>query len=106
MAIQLNSLLNDSINRAGIKKQVDSVLILDKFIDVVDKIFREEVSDKIANQILKELKPLYFKNKILTLASLNPALSQEVKIMEKTILYRLNSEIGREVVNKIVFVME
>jgi len=106
MAIKLDSLLNDSISRAGIKKQVDSALVLDKFTDIVNKVFCEEVSDEIARAISKELKPLHLKNKILTLASLNPAFSQELKLMEKTILYRLNSEIGMEVVNKILFVMD
>jgi len=106
MAIKLDSLLNASISRAGIKKQVDSALVLDKFIDIVNGVFCAEVSDEMAREVSKELKPLYLKNKILTLASLNPAFSQELKLMEKTILYKLNSEIGREVVNKIVFVMD
>ncbi|MFH1030191.1 MAG: DciA family protein [bacterium] len=106
MAIKLNfSLLNDSINRAGIRKQVDSALVLEKFKEVIEKIFREAYSEDRAREILIDLKPLHVKNKTLTIASLNPSLSQELRLREKSILYRLNSEIGKDAVKRIICVV-
>lgn len=106
MAIQtLGSLIGDSLARAGIKQQVDSALVLDKFTVVLREIFLKEYTVEHTNEILKELNPLYLKNKVLTVASLNSSLSQELKLREKTILYRLNSDLGKSVVEKIIFVV-
>ncbi|MFH0854437.1 MAG: DciA family protein [bacterium] len=106
MPIKLNiSLLQDAINRAGIRKQVDSVLVLEKFIKIVEKIFTEEYSKERARGILTDFKPLHFKNKVITVASLNPSLSQELRLRERTILYRLNNEFGKNIVDRILFVV-
>lgn len=106
MAIQtLGSLLSESLSRAGIKQQVDSALVLDKFTAVIREVFLNEYAADHTDEILKELNPLYLKNKVLTIACLSSSLSQELKLREKTILYKLNSEFGKDVVEKIIFVV-
>ena len=103
--IKLENILQDSINRAGIRKQVSSALVLDKFKEVLEKIFKDEYSEERTREILADLKPLYLKNNVLTVASLNSSLSQDIRLREKTILYRLNNDLGRKMVEKIVFVI-
>lgn len=103
--VKFDSLLNDFLKRAGIKKQIEGALILDKFKEVMREMFKEEYSEERTDEILKEMNPLYWKNRALTVACLNPSLSQELKLREKTILYRLNSRIGQDQVDKIIFVL-
>ncbi|MFH1192653.1 MAG: DciA family protein [bacterium] len=106
MAIQtLGSLLKDSLNRAGIRKQVDSSLILEKFEEVLISILEQELGEEKMKKMKKDIKPLYVKNRVLTVASLNPCVSQEIKLREKTIIYKINSEIGEDLVDKIIFVV-
>lgn len=105
MIIKLDSLLKDSLNRAGIKQQVSSALVLDKFTALVREMFLNEYTANHTNEILKELSPLYLKNKVLTVACLSSSLSQELKLREKTILYKLNSELAENAVEKIIFVV-
>ncbi|MFH0856504.1 MAG: DciA family protein [bacterium] len=105
MILKLDSLLKDSLARAGIKQQVDSALVLDKFMDVLREIFASEYTGERADEILKDLNPMCLKNKILTVACLNNSLSQELKLREKTILYKLNSVLGKEFVEKIIFIL-
>ncbi len=106
MAIQtLGSLLKDSLNRAGIRKQVDSSLILERFEKVLIELLEQELGVEKMAKIKKDIKPLYVKNRVLSVASLNPCLSQEIKLREKTILYKLNSSLGENLVDKIIFVV-
>lgn len=105
MILKIDSLLKDFLNRSGLKNQVEGALVLDKFTVVLREIFLKEYTVEHTNEILKELNPLYLKNKVLTVASLNSSLSQELKLREKTILYRLNSDLGKSVVEKIIFVV-
>lgn len=106
MAIQkLGSLLEDSISRAGIRKQVNSSLILERFEKILTELLAQELGKEKMEKIKKDIKPLYVKNKVLTVASLNFCISQEIKLREKTILYKLNSEMGANLVDKIIFVV-
>jgi len=105
MVLKLDSLLKDSLNRAGITKRVDSAFVMDKFNEVVCELLRKEMPDLSVEEIEKEMQPMYIKNRILTVASLNPSLTQELKLREKEIVYRLNSSIGKDEVERIVFVV-
>lgn len=97
--------MNDFLKRSGLKRQVEGALVLDKFKEVIREMFLEEYSQGHTEEILKEMNPLYLKNRILTVACLNPSLSQELKLKEKSIIYKLNSLIGEDRVDKITFVL-
>lgn len=97
MIIKLGDILNDSINRAGIKNQVSAALVLDKFSAIMKELLGEEIANDIFPQSLE--------NNVLKIKCFNSSLRQEIKLREKTIIYKLNSAIGKTAVEKIIFVV-
>jgi len=68
--------------KSGLAKQIQATLVCEEF----DKIIKEKWGDKIINKI----KAMYFKDNILTIASLSSVASQEIKLHEKKILETIN----------------
>ena len=86
--------LINSINKAGISRQVEAVGVCDLWEKVICQVFGKQVIDKS--------KALYFKNGTLTVAVLNPVLSQEFRFKEEEIKSKLNQE-RKNLVKKIRF---
>lgn len=86
--------LLQSLNKAGISKQIEAVQVCDLWEKVICKIFGE--------QVIGQTQALHFKDGTLTVAALSPVLAQEFKFKEEEIKKELNA--GRkEKVRKIRF---
>ncbi|MFA6427924.1 MAG: DUF721 domain-containing protein [Candidatus Buchananbacteria bacterium] len=94
---QLKDLLQRSVNRAGISKEVEASLICEKFLEVVKETFGAAWQ--------KNCKPLYVKNNTITVACLNNVVAQEIKLREKVLLASLEKILKKKSVERIRFVI-
>ena len=70
-------------SKSGLAKQVTATLVCEEF----DKI----INHKWPN-LKNKAKALYFKNNVLTIASLSSIMAQEIKLHENEILEKLNEK--------------
>lgn len=89
----LSQLLNKSLKRSGIDKQVHGALILNSFIEKIKEIFGE--------RNMKKIKPLFVKNNALTISCENSIIAQEIKLRESEIIEYINIKIPQEKIEKI-----
>jgi len=88
----IENILNKNIQKkSGLTKQIQATLICEKF----DKIIQEKWGNKMINKV----KAMYFKDNILTIASLSSVASQEIKLHEKEILEKINEKFGNIIKN-------
>ena len=95
--IRIRHLLDKSIKKAGINKQLDSVKILGEFNKVGQKMFGE--------QVMKKIKPLYLKDNTLSVACLSSVLAEKLKARERRVLAELNRPYKRKVVERLRFLV-
>lgn len=76
--------------KSGLAQQVQTALICDEFNKIIQH--------KWPN-LTNKAKALYFKNNILTIASLSSVMAQEIKLHEKEILDKLNEKFPDSVLN-------
>lgn len=98
MFIKLNKLLDKSIKKAGLEKQVVSASILEKFSKVAEEIFGKGITED-------KIRPLYLKNNTLTVACLSATMAQELKSHEQEILEKVNKENIGEKVERLRFLV-
>lgn len=85
----LNSIGGDlkrSLHKAGITRQIEAVAVCDQWEKVICQLFGPQIAGKS--------QALHFKSGVLTVAVLNPVLSQEFKFKEEEIKREINR--GRE----------
>lgn len=92
---KINSLLLNSLRRAGVEKEVLSALVLEEFKKILIKKFGPKITQKV--------KILYLKNQILTLSVLSSVVAQEIKMNEEKFISRLNQKFGKKLVDSIRF---
>ncbi len=93
----LGDAIKKNVEKKGFAKQVEDTLILEEFNKIAKKIWDEEVAI--------EMKAMYIKNKVLSVAVLNSILSQEIKMRENLILGELARKFGKGKVNSIRSIM-
>ncbi|MFA6897351.1 MAG: DciA family protein [Patescibacteria group bacterium] len=82
----LNSIGGDllnSLNKAGISRQIEAVQVCDLWEKVICGIF--------GKQVIGQSQALHFKNGTLTVAVLSPVLAQEFKFKEEEIKKEINA---------------
>lgn len=77
--------------------QVEAALVVKKFDEIAIEIWGAEIA--------KEIKALYIKDKILTVAVLSSAMSSELRFQENEIIKKLNQHFDKELVYKIRFLI-
>lgn len=77
----LKDLLPNTVNRLGIKKQVESSLILEELSRIVREIFPDNVAKKI--------KPLYVRNNMITVVCLSSEVMSEISLRERAIIEKM-----------------
>jgi predicted nucleic acid-binding Zn ribbon protein len=95
--IQLKDLLQRSLNKAGIAQGVAAAIVCDDFSEVIKETFGAAWQ--------KNCRPLYVKNKTITVACLNNIVAQEVKLRERQILAALAAKGKGEAVERIRFIV-
>jgi len=93
----LKNLLPKSLERSKIGRQVEIAMVLEEFTKVVSQMFGEKTGKKV--------RPMYLKNKIITVATLSSVLAQELKLNEIKIIKKINEKFGREVVERLRYLV-
>ena len=93
----LKYLLQKNIKKAGISRQVEATLVLERFNRVAADVFDE--------RILQKIKPLHLKDKVITVACLSSVVAQELKLNEIKIIKEINSYFNKEVVERLRFMV-
>lgn len=89
----IKHLLKQSIERAGIKRQVEATLVCREF----DKIIIELLGKEAENRI----RATYLKNQTLVVMTLNAVLAQECQIHQEEIIRKINAQLKKELVKEI-----
>lgn len=90
--LPIKNILLTSLKRAGILSRVSAVAITAE---------AEQVLTEVLGLGKQHCKALYVKNTILTIASLRPAVSDEIRFREAEILLKLNGKIDSPGIEKI-----
>ncbi len=93
----LKSLLQKSIKRAGINRQVEAYQVVHAFNELSPKILGDKLKDSVM--------AISVRDKILSVACLSSIVAQELRFKEKKIIDTLNGKFGKEVVRKIKYVL-
>jgi len=91
--IAISNILGKSIKKQGLAHQIQASLICEEF----DNILKEKWGEKITPHV----RALYFKDNILTIASLSSVATQEIRFAEKEILEKINKKNGSDAIQKI-----
>lgn len=94
----LGDILKKNIQQAGISEQVGASVVLEKFMKIASEMWPNE-------DIQKGVKPLYVKSRTLTVACLSSVLAQDIKLKERTIIEKLNKEMGESLVDRIRYLL-
>lgn len=92
----LQSLLSGSIKRGGISQQMEEALALEKYKEVTGEFLSSDEADKI--------RPMYVKNKILTVASLSTEITNKLQEKEGDIIGEINKRLDFEGLRKIKYI--
>jgi predicted nucleic acid-binding Zn ribbon protein len=96
MFYNLKSLLPKSIKRAGIEGQIKDKQVIEFF----DEIKKEFLGPESASRV----RPMYFKNEILYVASLSSVAAEKLEAREAEVRNRINKEFGSGTVKKLKFI--
>lgn len=92
-----SSFLRTSLERAGVAKQVDA----HKSLDHARAVLKERFGDGVE----LHAKPLYVKQRALTLAVAHPAVAEEVRLCEESLISAINDRIGHPEIVRIHFLL-
>lgn len=92
----ISALIDKALDRTGVRRQVETAVILDKFNDLC--------YEKLGDQSSGKVKAIYIKNKILTVACLNSVLAQEIQFNVHIFIKKINEEFGY-VVERVKFLL-
>ena len=88
----LGKLIKKSTNRFSFSREIVAVSVF----NAVNKVLEEDFSQNL-------IKPLTFKEGVLSLKTSNPIISQEIQSRNQEFIDRINQELGDEMVRRIVF---
>lgn len=94
--VPLRFLLKKSVKKSPASKQIEAALILKNFSKQVAILFGESMA--------KRIKPMYFKDGVIAVASLSSIALIQIKLKEEKILQKINEELGQGTVNRLRFV--
>jgi predicted nucleic acid-binding Zn ribbon protein len=88
----LKYLLSGAAERAGIGKQLEASAV----VEIAAEIFKVEFPG-----LDDRLKPLYLKNKTLTVSCASSTIAQELKLRETALVHTINERLGYSGVDRI-----
>ena len=92
----LKYLLPKTLKRAGIKKQTETAIVLDRA--------REYLAKALSDEFTREITPAYVKYRTLTIACLSSAAASSVSLMEEELLEYVNKSFPRPMIDRILVV--
>ncbi|HDQ23002.1 MAG TPA: DUF721 domain-containing protein [Candidatus Uhrbacteria bacterium] len=93
----IKNILNKHLKQTGLSKNIETALIIEEFLNFLEKEF--------GSIILKKIKPLYIKNGILSLACVSPAVVQEVNFKKEFLIDKINQKFRGEPLKDIKFIL-
>ncbi len=90
-------LLNKRLRQTGLSKNINTSLVIEEFEVLIEQALGEKVYARI--------KPLYIKNKILTVACLSSVMAQELNIRKRQLIAQINKKFGSLVLKDIRFIL-
>ncbi|MFH1286694.1 MAG: DUF721 domain-containing protein [Candidatus Magasanikbacteria bacterium] len=86
--------LQENVNKKGpLKKQVEASLAVDAAKEVIESMFDPELAI--------HAKPLFLKNRTLTVTCSSSAMAQEIRLKQSEIVEKINEKIGKNEVDRI-----
>jgi hypothetical protein len=86
MFVKINRVLNQKLKRTRGGEQIIAAQILSEFNRIIKKTWGDKA--------LKRIKPLYVKNRRLTVSALSSVAAAEIKLREDEIVREINRKIG------------
>jgi hypothetical protein len=93
----IKDLLSKRVKQTGLAKNIKDSLVSEECVLVL--------RDEFGASVCQKIKPLYLKNKILVLACLSSAVSQEINLRKGIILSQINKKFKSKVVDDIKFIL-
>lgn len=90
-------LLNKRLRQTGLSKNINTSLVIKEFEVLTERALGEKIYAKI--------KPLYIKNKILTVACLSSVMASELNIRKKQLIAQINKKLGSLALRDIRFIL-
>jgi len=87
--------IKKTINKYGLLKQTEGAQICSVYKEILVKIKNRGAA--------KNAKPLFFKNKVLTIKVTNSSWAQELMFEQKNIIDLINKKLGKKLVERIQF---
>lgn len=91
----IQSIFLKTIKRSGLGKRVEEAQVMETFNKVIDQLLPGDLRDKV--------RPMYFSYGNLTIASLSPFATDEIKAKEAEIKKIINQELAGFVVRKFTY---
>jgi len=92
----IKSLLKKSIKRAGADDKINEIQVI--------KIFNKLAKELLPNNLRMQIKPVYYKEGILSVASLSAAAAEEILCYSKKIIKEINNKLGQETIKNIKYI--
>lgn len=80
-----------------LKRQIESADVVEQSNEVFSKIFGKEVASHI--------RPLFVKNRTLTVSCTTSAIAQEIRIKQQDIVMRINEKVGRNELDRVRYLV-
>jgi len=93
----IKKLLAKRLKQSGFSQQVKTSLIIENFEKIIREIFGPNISKKI--------KPLYLKDKVLTVACLSSVVAQELNFKKNEIINDIWLKLGEETIKDIKIII-
>lgn len=97
MFIKISDLLRKSVKKSGAGDQVEAIDVLKRFNQIIETQYSDKLKDKV--------KPLYLKNKTLTVSCESQTIASELKLRERKIIQQINSGQKNNLVQTIRFLL-
>lgn len=91
----IGDLLEKSVKRQGIEKQIEASQVISEFHGVIVDLF--------GKRILNQVQAKSLKNQVLSVASLSSVIVNELRIHEEGILKKINDKYKKTLVRKLRF---
>lgn len=88
-----DAIRKDLNDKGPLKKQVEAAEVVGYAEEVLLDLFGEELG--------KEAKPLYLKNRTLTITCSSSAIAQEIRLNQADIVEKINDKLGKKEVDRI-----
>lgn len=91
--VKLEKLVSPALKRAGVKKQADTALALERAA--------KAIKDFLGEEALDDLQPIYIKNRSLAIASLNSSAAAQIGVVQDDILFFVNHGLAFPIADRI-----